>query len=121
MEGIIINLDSPYECRRVKTLIKVKKFYTLDLKVIDAIEGDGRLKGTLGALVVDYKGNTVNVGSGFSDAQRKEFWENKNDIIGRVIEVKYKEITKNKDTGLESLQFPVFVSLREQGKEVSYD
>ena len=121
MEGVMINLDTPYECRRVKTLIKVKKFYTLDLKAIDAIEGDGRLKGTLGALVVDYKGNTVNVGSGFSDAQRKEFWENKNDIIGRVIEVKYKEITKNKDTGLESLQFPVFVSLREQGKEVSYD
>jgi DNA ligase-1 len=121
MEGIMINLDTPYECKRTKNLIKVKKFYTLDLKVMDAVEGDGRLKGTLGALVVDYKGNTVNVGSGFSDEQRKEFWENKDSIIGRVIEVKYKEITKNKDTGLESLQFPVFVSLREQGKEVSYD
>ena len=121
MEGIMINLDTPYECKRTKNLIKVKKFYTLDLKVIDAIEVSGRLKGTLGALVVDYKGNTVNVGSGFSDEQRKKFWENKDSIIGRVIEVKYKEITKNKDTGLESLQFPVFVSLREQGKEVSYD
>ena len=121
MEGVMVNLDTPYECKRTKNLIKVKKFYTLDLKVTDAIEGDGRLKGTLGALVVDYKGNTVNVGSGFSDAQRKEFWENKDDIIGRVIEVKYKEITKNKDTGLESLQFPVFVSLREEGKEVSYE
>ena len=121
MEGVMVNLDTPYECKRTKNLIKVKKFYTLDLKITDAIEGDGRLKGTLGALVVDYKGNTVNVGSGFSDAQRKEFWENTDDIIGRVIEVKYKEITKNKDTGLESLQFPVFVSLREQGKEVSYN
>ena len=121
MEGIMINLDAPYECKRTKNLIKVKKFYTLDLKVVDAVEGDGRLKGTLGALVVDYKDNTVNVGSGFSDEQRKDFWENKDDIIGRVIEVKYKEITKNKDTGLESLQFPVFISLREQGKEVSYE
>ena len=121
MEGVMVNLDTPYECKRTKNLIKVKKFYTLDLKVVDAVEGDGRLKGTLGALVVDYKGNTVNVGSGFSDEQRKEFWENKDSIIGRVIEVKYKEITKNKDTGLESLQFPVFVSLREKGKEVSYD
>ena len=121
MEGVMVNLDTPYECKRTKNLIKVKKFYTLDLKVTDAIEGDGRLKGTLGALVVDYKGNTVNVGSGFSDAQRKEFWENKDDMIGRVIEVKYKEITKNKDTALESLQFPVFVSLREEGKEVSYN
>lgn len=121
MEGIMLNLDTYYECKRTKNLIKVKKFYTLDLKVTDVIEGDGRLKGTLGALVVDYKGNKVNVGTGFSDKQRKEFWENKEDIIDRVIEVKYKEITKNKDTGLESLQFPVFISLREQGKEVSYD
>ena len=121
MEGVMVNLDTPYECKRTKNLIKVKKFYTLDLKVTDAIEGDGRLKGTLGALVVNYKDNTVNVGSGFSDVQRKEFWENKDDIIGRVIEVKYKEITKNKDTGLESLQFPVFISLREEGKEVRYD
>lgn len=121
MEGIMVNLDTPYECKRTKNLIKVKKFYTLDLKVIDTIEGDGRLKGTLGALVVEYKGNTVNVGSGFSDEQRKDFWANKDNIIGRVIEVKYKEITKNKDTGLESLQFPVFISMREEGKEVSYD
>ena len=121
MEGLMINLDKPYQFQRTKDLIKVKKFYTLDLEVVDAIEGDGRLKGTLGALVVDYKGNLVNVGSGFSDEQRKSFWANKDNIVGRVIEVKYKEITKNKDTGLESLQFPVFISLREQEKEVSYD
>ena len=121
MEGIMINLNTPYECKRTKNLIKCKKFYTLDLKVTDVLEGDGRLKGTLGALVVNYKDNTVNVGSGFSDEQRKMFWENRDNIIGRVIEVKYKEITKNKDTGLESLQFPVFISLREEGKEVSYD
>lgn len=121
MEGIMINLNTPYECKRTKNLIKVKKFYTFDLEVIDAIEGDGRLAGTLGALVVDYKGNAVKVGTGFSDKQRKEFWENKDSVIGRVIEVKYKEITKNKDTGLESLQFPVFTSLRVEGKEVSYD
>lgn len=121
MEGIMVNMDAPYQCKRTKDLIKVKKFYTLDLKVVDIIEGSGRLKGTLGALVVDYKGNLVNVGTGFSDQQRKEFWDNKDDIIDRVIEVKYKEITKNKDTGLESLQFPVFITLREIGKEISYD
>ena len=121
MEGIMLNLDAPYECKRTKNLIKVKKFYTFDLEVVDVIEGDGRLKGTLGALVVDYKGNKVNVGTGFSDEQRKEFWSNRDNITGRVIEVKYKEITKNKDTGLESLQFPVFMSLREMGKEISYN
>lgn len=120
-EGVMINLDTPYECKRSKNLIKVKKFYTYDLEVIDMEEGDGRNKGTLGALVVKYKNNTVNVGSGFTDEERRCFWENKDDIIGRVIEVKFKEITVDKKTGLESLQFPVFCGVRELGKEPSYN
>ena len=121
MEGVIVNLDAPYECKRSKNLIKVKKFYTYDLEVVDIEEGDGRNKGTIGALVVKYKNNTVNVGSGFTDEERKNLWENREDIIGRVIEVKYKEITTDKKTGLESLQFPVFCGVREFGKEPSYN
>ena len=120
-EGVILNLDTPYECKRTKNLIKVKKFYTYDLEVVGVEEGTGRNKGTLGALVVKYKNNTVNVGSGFTDEERSYYWNNQNEIIGRVIEVKYKEITTDKKTGLESLQFPVYVGLREVGKEVSYN
>lgn len=121
IEGVIINLDTPYECKRTKNLIKVKKFYTYDLEVVDVEEGSGRNKGTLGALVVKYKNNTVNVGSGFTDAERKSIWQNRNDIIGRVVEVKFKEITTDKKTGLESLQFPVYCGIRELGKEPSYN
>ena len=120
-EGVILNLDTPYECKRTKNLIKVKKFYTYDLEVIGVEEGTGRNKGTLVALVVKYKNNTVNVGSGFTDEERSYYWNNQDKIIGRVIEVKYKEITTDKKTGLESLQFPVYVGLRENGKEVSYN
>ena len=120
-EGVILNLDTPYECKRTKNLIKVKKFYTYDLEVVGVEEGTGRNKGALGALVVKYKNNTVNVGSGFTDEERSYCWNNQNEIIGRVITVKYKEISKDKKTGLESLQFPVYVGLREVGKEVSYN
>ena len=120
-EGIILNLDTPYECKRTKNLIKVKKFYTYDLEVVGIEEGTGRNKGTLGALVVKYKNNTVNIGSGFTDEERSYYWNNQDEIIGRVIEVKYKEITTDKKTGLESLQFPVYIGLRENGKEVSYN
>ena len=110
LEGVILNLDAPYECKRTKNLIKVKQFYTMDLEVVDVEEGSGRLKGTLGALVVDYNGNRVNVGSGFDDATRSNIWNSRDEIIGRVIEVKYKEISRDKKTGLESLQFPIFVA-----------
>ena len=50
-----------------------------------------------------------------------KFWKDKNNLIGRVIEVKYKEISKDKKTGLESLQFPIFVGIREKEKCISYD
>ena len=121
LEGVIVNLDAPYECKRTKSLIKVKKFYTVDLKVIGYEEGFGRLKGNLGSLIVDFKGNSVNVGSGFDDETRKTLWNMRDELIGRVIEVKYKEVSKDKKTGLESLQFPIYICLRENGKEVSYD
>lgn len=119
-EGIILNLDTPYECKRTKNLIKVKKFFSADLKCIGIEEGAGRNKGTLGALLCDYKGNNVNVGTGFSDKDRKQIWQHPEDIIGKIISVKYKEETKNKDGGI-SIQFPVFESVRFDKNDPSYN
>ena len=121
MEGCMLNLDAPYECKRTKSLMKVKKFYDLDLRIIGYEEGTGRNKGRLGAFIVDYKGNHVKVGSGYNDDERVHFANHKNEYIGRVITVKYKEVTTDKKTGLESLQFPIYCGLRELGKEPSYD
>ena len=120
-EGLMLNKDSTYKCKRTTDLIKIKRFFSMDLPIIGTIEGEGRLKGTLGALVVRYKGNQINVGSGFDDCTRNKLWENRASLIGRIIEVKYKEITKDKKTGLESLQFPIYVCFREVGKAISYD
>ena len=121
MEGLMLSLDAPYECKRTKNLLKIKKFFDLDLQIVGCEEGTGRNKGRLGAFIVDFKGNKVKVGSGFSDSERDSFWNDRDDLVGRVITVKYKEISKDKKTGLESLQFPVFCGLREIGKEVSYE
>jgi DNA ligase-1 len=119
-EGLMLNRDSKYYCKRHNGILKVKQFYTIDLKVISVEEGSGRLKGKLGAFVVDYKGGKLNVGSGMSDEQREAFWAERESLPGRVIEVKYKEESSDKKTGAFSLQFPIFVSLRELGKEESY-
>lgn len=119
-EGIILNLDTPYECKRTKNLIKVKKFFSVDLKCTGIEEGSGRNKGTLGALVCDYKGYPVNVGSGFSDIDRKHFWLHPENVVGHIITVKYKEETKNKDGGI-SIQFPVFEAVRFDKDEPSYN
>ena len=119
-EGLMLNRDGKYFRKRHNGILKVKRFYTVDLIVTSVEEGSGRLSGKLGAFVVSYKGNSVNVGSGMSDEQRDEFWLNRDSLPGRVIEVKYKEESSDKKTGALSLQFPIFVSLREEGKEESY-
>lgn len=119
-EGIMINInDAKYDFKRTKNLLKVKVMQDCDLKIIGFIEGEGRLKGTLGAIVVDYKGNPLNVGGGYSLDDRDFFWYNKDKLMGRIIKVRYFEETQNKD-GVKSLRFPVFEELREEGKEESY-
>jgi len=119
-EGLMLNRDCKYYRKRHNGILKVKRFYTVDLRVVAVEEGSGRLSGKLGAFVVTYKGNDLNVGSGMTDQQRDDFWEQRDALTGRVIEVKYKEESSDKKTGRPSLQFPIFVSLREEGKEESY-
>ena len=119
-EGLMANLDVPYRRTRHKGILKIKRFYTMDLPILRCEEGTGRLEGTLGAFVLEYKGNEVKVGSGFTDEQRESYWQQRDSIVGALCEVKYKEISYDKNTGLESLQFPVFVQLRTDKTDVSY-
>lgn len=119
-EGLMVNLNTTYKCKRHSGIIKVKRFYTMDLPIVRIEEGSGKYAGTTGALVVDYMGNEVGVGTGLTDEQRRFFWEFRDTYIGVLAEVKYKEISQDKKTGAKSLQFPVFVRLREDKTEVSY-
>ena len=117
----MVNLaNAPYEGKRTKNILKVKAMQDCDLRIIGFEEGTGKNKGTLGAAIVDYKGFKVKVGSGFTDKDRKYFWENRDELLSRVITVQYFEETTNKKDNSLSLRFPVFIELREEGKEVSY-
>ena len=118
-EGLMCNLNKAYEFKRSKGCLKLKVMQTCDLQIIGFQEGEGRHSGKLGALIVDFKGNKVGVGTGFSDEERLSIWENRDSLLGRVVEVRYFEITKDKN-GAESLRFPTYVSIREKGKEISY-
>lgn len=120
-EGVMVNIaNAPYEAKRTKNILKVKAMQDCDLKIIGFEEGTGKNKGTLGAIIVDYKGFEVRVGSGFTDQDREYFWANQNELLGRVITVQYFEETTNKQDNSLSLRFPVYLELREKGKEVSY-
>ena len=118
-EGLMCNIDKVYEFKRSKGCLKLKVMQTCDLEIIGFQVGTGKHSNRLGALIVDFKGNSVWVGTGLSDEDREYIWSNKSKFMGRIVEVRYFEITKDKN-GIESLRFPTYVSIREEGKEVSY-
>ena len=116
-EGIMIKeLEAPYICKRSTDWMKWKPTLTVDLEVVGVEEGTGRNLGRLGALVChgvdDGKEITVNVGSGFSDDDRDNYWNDRNLVIGRTAEVLCDVITQNRD-GTYSLRFPRFVRFRD--------
>lgn len=118
-EGLMVNLlDAPYEFKRSKNIFKVKVMQTADLKIIGFEQGQGRNEGRLGALLVDFKGSTVGVGTGFSDFDREHIWKNQDQYLGKIAEIQYFEISKDK-TGVESLRFPVWKHLRTDKAEPS--
>jgi len=111
-EGVIVKtLDGMYQWDRTIDCVKVKTFKDADLEIIDFQEGRGRHKGRLGAVVVNYKGNKVAVGSGFSDEMRDEIWKNKKKYLGKIAEIVYFEETENKAGG-KSLRFPTFKTIK---------
>ena len=111
-EGVILNLDAPYECKRTKNLIKVKRFKEIDLRCINInIATTGKYKGVMGSITCKYGDSTVDVGSGFNDEKRIYYTDNPKEIIDHIISIKYKEETINKNGG-KSLQFPIFIDCR---------
>jgi len=119
-EGLMLNtVNGLYVTKRTDQLLKIKTMNEFDEVVLDVVEGDGKYKGKLGAIVVNYKGFPLQVGSGFTDEQREYYFEHKDEIIGRVVTIQYFRESKNQNGGL-SVSFPVFKTIREEGKEVSY-
>jgi len=115
-EGIMIkDVTARYECKRSHSWLKMKPFIEVSLFVTAVEEGTGRNVGKLGALVCegedDGKQIAVNVGSGFSDNDRDDFWSSRDSLGGQVVEVRADAITQNQD-GTYSLRFPRFLRFR---------
>jgi DNA ligase-1 len=115
-EGIMIkDPDAKYECKRSASWLKMKPFIEVSLAVTATEEGTGRNADKLGALVCegedDGKTISVNVGSGFTDSDRDEFWGDRDALIGQIVEVRADAVTQNQD-GTYSLRFPRFLRFR---------
>lgn len=124
-EGFMLRKDVPYESGRTKDLLKVKKFQDAEYIVKDVVtgtatynEGGSKEFDVVSALVIEHKGNRVEVGSGLSKEQRLSWYSNPQEIIGKTITVQYFEETVNKNNDMISLRFPVLKYVYEDGRTV---
>jgi len=115
-EGIMIKEpNAKYECKRSFSWLKQKPWIEVSLSIREVEEGTGRNLGRLGAFVCEGEDGgkliRVNVGSGYSDSQRDEFWAGRDTLLGQVVEVRADVISQNQD-GSYSLRFPRFLRFR---------
>lgn len=103
-EGLMLRKPkSKYEVGKSSTLLKVKTFLDDEALVLGHQGGKGKHKGRLGALQVSLaNGIQFSVGTGFTDAQRKD-----PPAIGSFVTFRYQELSK---AGVP--RFPSFVRVR---------
>ncbi|ABM73077.1 ATP-dependent DNA ligase [Prochlorococcus marinus str. MIT 9515] len=124
-EGVMIkNPNAWYECKRTHSWLKAKPFIEVTLRVVAIEEGTGRNEGRLGAILVEGEDDKynyrLNCGSGFSDSQREEYWSERDQIIGQLVEIRADARTKSQDAETFSLRFPRFKCFRgfEPGQKI---
>ena len=124
-EGVMIkDPEAVYECKRTHSWLKAKPFIEVTLKVVAVEEGTGRNEGRLGAVILEGEDDgynySLNCGSGFTDAQRDEYWTERDSLIGQLVEIRADARTQSQDSETYSLRFPRFKCFRgfEAGEKV---
>lgn len=104
-EGVMLrNPNSVYQQgRRSWDLMKVKRFHDAEAIVIGYTKGTGKYEGVMGALVCDYVGHEIFIGTGFNDTDRASPPPKHS-----IIKFKYFELEES-----GAPRFPVYLGLRE--------
>jgi DNA ligase-1 len=113
-EGLMLRKDSTYKGKRSNEILKVKQMFDEEYIVVDLendvhrviVDGAEVEEEMLKNVIIEHKGNRVHVGSGFSHEQRRHYFANPNEILGKQITVQYFEESQSK-SGEYSLRFPV--------------
>ena len=123
-EGLMLRKDAPYQGKRSNDVLKVKQFYDAEYVVVDIenavnrviVDGKEVEELMMRNVVIEHKGYRVQVGSGFSHEQKRFYFENPNEIIGKQITVCYFEESYNQNGGI-SLRFPTFKGVYENKRD----
>jgi DNA ligase-1 len=111
-EGQMIRLNSKYENKRTKSLLKHKAFVDEEYKIIDIEEGVGNKSGMVGAFVFERDGKRFNAAPKFSWDECKKMLRDKKNLIGKSATVKYFNITPD---GVP--RFPTVINVNRESYE----
>jgi ATP-dependent DNA ligase len=107
-EGIMLRHPTEaYYTARSNDLLKVKNFERNIFTITGFTKGLGKYSDSLGNIrfsgMINNQIINGNVGSGFSDIERKTIWSNQGNFLGKDVELIFMGVTKN-----NSLRFPTF-------------
>jgi len=123
-EGLMLRKNTTYKGKRSDDILKVKTFYDEEYIVVDVendvqrviVDGAEVSENMLKNIIIEHKGNRVQVGSGFNQEQRRFYFNNPDQIIGKQVTIQYFEETTNMN-GTHSLRFPVIKAIYDEKRD----
>jgi len=93
-EGQMLRLDSKYENKRSKSLLKHKSFVDEEYQILDIVEGEGNRSGTAGYMVFETReGKRFKSNIKGTWEETAEMLKNKKKLIGKQATIKYFNLT----------------------------
>lgn len=105
-EGAIVKtIGHAYKPKRSSELVKIKKAFMADVRITGVNEGKNA--GTLGSLSYETDDGMIKGDvSGISDRDKERWWNDPSEIVGKIVELRYMEVTTDKRTGEFTLYGP---------------
>jgi len=133
-EGImVLPLDQKYVGKKsYQQMLKIKTEKEADLRIVGFEKGEkGKaFENTLGKMLVNYKGNTINVMAGYKikyDSAKYDdrlvrdyIWNHQDELLGKIVKVRYMDETTNDSGGID-LRMCRLIEYRDDKTEESYN
>lgn len=115
LEGSVIKtLDFEWKNGTSKNCVKLKVEFEAEYVVTAINEGSGKAKGMMGSLSIESSDGKIKceVGTGFSDTDRIDWWLNSVERVESIVTVKGNDIISSKSNNTHSLFLPVYIEQR---------
>ena len=113
-EGIMLKKDVPYFFGRSFDMLKYKKFFDKEFKIVDFEEGKGNLKGIAASVIcVGENGTLFKAGVTGTQEYAADLLKNRENYIGKMATIKYQALTPLKEDGGGVPRFGKMMAIRD--------